>query len=83
MKFLSRILFIICASFSLYSCVESTALDIEDVETLALQSWIEINRPDLLENYQVNGGYYVELLDEGVADSAAVRYDDSWVYTYN
>ena len=80
MKFLSRILFIICASFSLYSCVESTALDIEDVETLALQSWIEINRPDLLENYQVNGGYYVELLDEGVADSAAVRYDDSWVW---
>ena len=80
MKFLSRILFIICASFSLYSCVESTALKLEEVETLALQSWIEINRPDLLENYQVNGGYYVELLDEGVADSAAVRYDDSWVW---
>ena len=80
MKFLSRILFIICASFSLYSCVESTALKIEEVETLALQSWIEVNRPDLLENYQVNGGYYVELLDEGVADSTAVRYDDSWVW---
>ncbi len=80
MKFLSRIFFIICASFSLYSCVESTALSVQEVETLALQSWIEINRPDLLDNYQVNGGYYVEMLDEGVADSAAVRYDDSWVW---
>ena len=80
MKFLNRILLIICAPLALWSCVESTALSIEEIETVALKSWMEINRPDLLDNYQVNGGYYVEILDEGVADSAAVRYDDSWVW---
>lgn len=80
MNFLNRIFLIICVPLALSSCVESTALNPEEIENIALQSWIEINRPDLINNYQVNGGYYVEILDEGVADSAAVRYDDSWVW---
>ena len=80
MKFLNRIFLIICAPLAIYSCVESTALEPEEIEKVALRSWMEINRPDLLDNYQENGGYYVEILDEGVADSAAVRYDDSWVW---
>lgn len=80
MKLLRHILFIICASLSLNSCVESTALSVEEVETKALQSWMEINRPDLLGNYQENGGYYVEIIEEGVADSTAVRYEDAWLW---
>ncbi|MBR3775574.1 MAG: hypothetical protein IKL12_05645, partial [Alistipes sp.] len=80
MKFLNRIFLTICALFSLSACVESTALSVEEVENIALQSWMEINRPDLLGNYQANGGYYVEILDEGVADSTAVRYEDAWVW---
>ena len=80
MELFKRIFFIICTLFTLSACVESTALDDDEVETIALQSWMEINRPDLLDNYQANGGYYVEILEEGVADSVAVRYEDAWLW---
>lgn len=65
---------------SLSSCVESDDLTFDEVETIALQSWMEKNRPDLLDNYQPQGGYYVELLNEGVADSVPLRHSDSWVW---
>ena len=41
-------------------------MEFEEVERVALESWMKLNRPDLLENYQPIGGYYVELLDEGM-----------------
>ena len=54
------------------SCVESTEMGFYEVEKIALQSWMEINRPDLLDNFQPSGEYYVELLDEGAADSLSL-----------
>lgn len=82
MKFFNRLFFIACSivSVALFSCVESDEMPFEQVESLALKSWIEINRPDLLANHQQNGDYYVELLDEGHPDSLPVRSRDSWVW---
>ncbi|MDE6862603.1 MAG: hypothetical protein K2J31_07720, partial [Alistipes sp.] len=52
----------------------------EDVEQMALAAWINKYRPDLKDNYQENGGYYVEILDEGCADSLPVAGKSSWVW---
>ena len=67
-------------AFALSSCVKSNEMEFNEVERIALESWMKINRPDLLENYQPIGGYYVELLDEGVADSMPVRHDNAWLW---
>lgn len=80
MKFFNRIFCIVCAVVGLSSCVEYDGLSFEEAESIALQSWIQINHPELMDNYQVNGDYYVELLDEGVADSLPVRNAASWVW---
>ena len=81
MKFISRIFCVVCASLmlSLVSCVESNELTFDEIETIALKAWMELNRPDLLDSYQPMGGYYVELLDEGCPDSLPVRHSDAWV----
>ena len=82
MKFLYSIFCFVGLSLAvaLSSCVKSNEMEFEEVERVALESWMKINRPDLLENYQPIGGYYVELLDEGVADSMPVRHDNAWLW---
>ena len=82
MKFLYSIFCFVSLSlaFALSSCVKSNEMEFEEVERVALESWMKLNRPDLLENYQPIGGYYVELLDEGVADSMPVRHDNAWLW---
>lgn len=82
MKFLYSIFCFVGLSlaFALSSCVKSNEMEFEEVERVALESWMKLNRPDLLENYQPIGGYYVELLDEGVADSMPVRHDNAWLW---
>ncbi len=80
MRFVNRLFCIICAAFALGSCVESVSLSYDELETIALEEWIKINRPELLGNYQPNGGYYVEILDEGAADSIPVRYHNAWLW---
>lgn len=82
MKFLHGIFCFVGLSlaFALSSCVKSNEMEFNEVERIALESWMKINRPDLLENYQPIGGYYVELLDEGVADSMPVRHDNAWLW---
>lgn len=74
MRFLNRLFWLVAlAVVALSSCVESEKLSYDDIEQIALKSWITINKPELLDNYQERGGYYVEILEEGVADSVAVR----------
>ena len=59
MKILSRIfcVVLILLGFTLGSCVKTNDLNFEEVEKIALKSWIEKNRPELLDNYQPQGGY--------------------------
>ena len=82
MKFFNRLFLIACsiASLAFVSCIETDEMSFEEIEKIALESWMEINRPDLLANYQTEGGYYVELLDEGHPDSLPVRSKDAWVW---
>lgn len=81
MKFINRLFFavVVCA-ITVTSCVKSSEMEFNEVERIALQAWMEQNRPDLLDNYQEEGGYYVELLDRGVADSLPVSDDNAWLW---
>lgn len=81
MKFANRIICVaVACAMALTSCVKSSEMEFHEVERIALQAWIEQHRPDLLENYQEDGGYYVELLDRGVADSLPVSDDNAWLW---
>lgn len=81
MRFVSKIFYLLCAivALSFNSCVESYEMTYDELEGIALESWIRDNHPELLDSRQPMGGYYVELLDEGHPDSLPVRGSNSWV----
>lgn len=54
------------------ACVKEPSVPYKEIESRSLEKWIEKYHPELTENYQEEGGYYVEVLDEGTADSLAI-----------
>lgn len=68
MKFIDMkqlLLVMLVALMTLTSCVKEGELSGEDMENRSLRAWIKKNRPDLLENYQSEGDYYVDVLAWG------------------
>lgn len=51
----------------------------EDTQRKALAAWMRQNRPELLENYQEDGGYYVDVLEVGDLADTALRETEAWV----
>ncbi len=45
------------------SCIKEESISNEEREKVSLEAWIRLNRPELLNNYQAEGGYYVEILE--------------------
>lgn len=62
------------------SCIEEPTMSFEDIEQRSLKAWIEKYRPELADNYQEDGGYYVEVLEPGCADSVAISGKDVWLW---
>ena len=62
------------------SCVEEPTMSYDDIEQRSLKAWINKYKPDLLDNFQEEGGYYVEVLDAGCADSVAITGKDVWLW---
>ena len=62
------------------SCIKEPTMSFEDIEQRSLKAWIEKYRPELADNYQEDGGYYVEVLDPGCADSVAISGKDVWLW---
>ena len=62
------------------SCVKEPTLTFKDIEQRSLKEWITKYHPELLVNYQEEGGYYVEVLDRGVLDSASIAGKDVWLW---
>ena len=48
---------------ALTSCITEESVSNKEREKISLEAWIKLNRPDLINNYQEEGGYYVEILD--------------------
>lgn len=80
MKGLYSITTLIITLLALASCIKEPSLSYEEIEQRSLQTWIKLHRPELLENYQEEGGYYVEVLNEGILDSVPVTDKDVWVW---
>ena len=62
------------------ACVNEPAVSYNEIEQRSLKAWIEKYHPELAENYQEDGGYYAEVLDRGIQDSAAISGKDVWVW---
>ena len=76
MKYIVRISTIVLPVFFMLaavSCVEEKDMPFKQVENKSLKAWMTKYRPDLLENYQEEGGYYVEVFDAGKADSVSIK----------
>ncbi len=75
------------------SCITEESIPYEEREKISLEAWIRLNKPELIGNYQEEGGYYVEILDgdvnEGIAadgendfgSEPLMEQDTCWVYT--
>ncbi len=62
------------------ACVKEQEISYNEIEQRSLKAWIEKYHPDLVRNYQEDGGYYVEVLDIGVQDSLPITGEDVWVW---
>lgn len=71
---------LLTAALVAVSCIEEPTISFNDIEQRSLKAWIDKHRPDLAENYQEEGGYYVEVLDRGVQDSLPITGKDVWVW---
>lgn len=62
------------------SCIEEPTMTSTEIEQRSLKAWIEKYRPELINNYQENGGYYVEIHDKGCLDSLPIAGKDVWLW---
>ena len=62
------------------SCINEPTITAEEIEQRSLKAWIEKYHPELINNYQEEGGYYVEIVDRGCQDSIPVSGKDVWLW---
>lgn len=80
MKFSLRFLYASAAGLVLLaSCAKEETESYDKYEAIALKAWMKQNRPELLENYQTEGGYYVDVIEVGNRDAAPVNDTVCWV----
>jgi hypothetical protein len=76
MRFSHSIITIVAATFAAFtatSCIKESSVSNEEREKISLDEWIALHKPELKNNYQENGGYYVEKLDGDINESLPVN----------
>ena len=71
MKVLQNIKFALVAfavAFAAISCITEESVSNEKREKISLEAWMKLHKSHLVNNYQENGGYYVEILDGDMDD---------------
>ena len=79
MKFVQNIKFALVAfavAFAAISCITEESVPNKEREKVSLEAWIKLHKPELLNNYQENGGYYVEILENDLNDHIAANGND-------
>lgn len=88
-----RVILVVAAMVaSLTSCITETSIPNKEREDKSLKAWIKLNKPELLYNYQEEGGYYVEILENDINENIVstdndygseplMDQDTCWVYT--
>ncbi len=80
MKFNIRFFYLWTAVLLLMtSCAKEEPVSSDKFENQALEAWITQHRPDLLENYQPDGGYYVDVLEAGDEEAKPVNDTIYWL----
>ena len=59
----SGILAVAIVAFALTSCIKEETVSNKEREKISLEAWIKLNKPEILNNKQEDGGYYVEILE--------------------
>ena len=88
MRYFARLITLaLIAIFTFGGCVKDKTESFNSIENRSLKAWILKNRPDIVENFQEDGNYYVEVLEAGVADSMAIhevvadeKLDGCWLF---
>ena len=75
------------------SCINESSVSNAEREKISLDAWIKLHKPGLLDNYQEEGGYYVEVIEEGslgevisddgntLGSEAIMEQDTCWLFT--
>ncbi len=79
-RFIGFCLLCLLGLVALSSCAEKLDNSYPEAETRALHEWMKIHHPELVENYQEDGDYYVDVISLGNTESPAVRDTVYWVH---
>ena len=80
MKLITRFLYLPAACIVLLaSCAKEQTESYDKFEDQALEAYITQKHPELLENLQAEGGFYVDVLEPGKADAKPVNDTICWV----
>ena len=80
MKFCTRMLCLPALVMLLAaSCAKEASESYDKFETLALGAWMEKYHPELVNNLQEDGGYYVDVLDAGDMEAKPINDTICWV----
>lgn len=79
MKIIRRFSCVSAFVLLLASCAEEQTESYTKFEKIALEAWITQHRPQLINNYQPDGGYYVDVLEAGDMAAAPVSDTACWV----
>ena len=74
-KITTTLLAVAIAAFAFVSCIKENSVSNKEREKISLEAWIKLNKPELLNNYQEEGGYYVEILDGDKNENLPVSAD--------
>lgn len=69
----------VATALAMTACMKEGDISTTERERLALDAWIRLNRPELAENYQQEGGYYVDVEAPGDASAEPVGDTARWV----
>lgn len=74
------VVLLFCVAVSV-SCAEGVSDPFsEDVQAKSLDAWMRMNHPELVANYQENGGYYVEVINAGdLSGDPISSMENGWV----
>ena len=80
MKFITRFLCVpVAGLLALTSCAKDEDESYVQFENQALEAWMTQHRPDLVKNYQPDGGYYIDVIDAGEPDKDPLNKEPIWV----
>ncbi len=81
MKYFSNLLKFTAVGAAIFtSCAdEPQVYDYNTQEQIALGEWIEANHPELVNNYQETGSFYVEWIEDGDLTADPIKDSEIWI----